>query len=94
MVDCFLSVSEHELVLRVLGLVERADGFFVGVGEGDGGFRVDDGDFNIAGSDLIEARDDTRDGVFVGFGVDALLLQRVSVILIDFEVGRKSIIKE
>ena len=80
--------------MRVLGLVERADGFFVGVGEGDGGFRVDDGDFNIAGSDLVEARDNTRDCVFVGFGVDALLLERVSVILIDFEVGRKSIIKE
>lgn len=80
--------------MRVLGLVEGADGFFVGVREGDGGIGVDDGDFNIAGSDLIKARDNTRDSIFIGFGVDALLFQRVSVVLIDFEVGRKSIIKE
>lgn len=87
MVDCLLAIREHEVVLRILTLIERSDGFLIGVGEGDATLRMDDCHLYITRCLLVEAGDDPRDGVLVGFRVDALLLQGVPITLIYFEIG-------
>ena len=89
-----ISVLHEISVLTEIVVAHQLDQLLLGVRYGLEVFRVENLQFNLALGSLIQAWNYSRCVQSIIARIDALLLQRVLIVLVDLEVGAHPIVEE